>query len=332
MKFNNLLLAAALTAAAMATAFSIPTQAADLPTIEATSGADKGSYAKFMGEVSDVCHEDVTLHITLSPGGSEMNVDRLNQNDAAVGLAQADYLWWASQTQDMSTIKVLLPLFSEQLHFATLRESKHMVGGHLGVGQKPLQLNSVTDLQAGTTLAASGGAKTTALLVAKQAGLGYQMVPTETSAVALKMLVDGQVDAVLVVGAQPMDLFRNAPPASKALIKFLPIPENLLPVLKGYSPAKVGYSGIGDGSSVQTVAVQSDLITQNYSSKQAIAKSVHALKQCLLDKAPDQAGIAGRHPAWRAVRADAESKWPQWDDPFSSSAQAVAAPVKAKKK
>ena len=114
MKHNTFFLAATLTAAAVLVAFSMPIQAADMPTIEATSGADKGSYAKFMSEVSDVCHDDVTMHIQLAPGGSEMNVDRLSQNDASIGLAQADYLWWASQTQDLSTIKVLLPLFSEQ--------------------------------------------------------------------------------------------------------------------------------------------------------------------------------------------------------------------------
>ena len=261
-----------------------------------------------------------------------MNVDRLEANEASVAAVQADYLYLSSQTQDLSNLKTALVLFPEQVHLVTLIESKHRVGGKMGTsfGSHPVVINSLADVGPGITVGTAGGGKVTAALIKQSAGLQYTIVPMDTSQNVLNALLAGQIDVALVVGAAPMDLFRNAPPTAKAQIKFVPVPENMISNLKGYIPSKVGYPGINNGSSAQTIAVQSLLVTQNYGKKQPMAQAVYAFKQCLINKAEDQAGVTGSHPAWRAIKADAVGKWPMWE--YEPTVTVSAAPSTQAKK
>lgn len=337
MKSNSFLLAAALTFAAVATAFTIPAQAVEPGALKISSGLKGGSYATFMDQAGTACRDTLALEITESPGGSEMNLDRLLDNSYSVAPMQADYLANAATSNpDVNSIKVLLPLFPEQLHFIALRTSiRKTEGKFMGLGATAIQINSVADLKPGTILAASGGAKTTALFFQRQTGLGYAIDQSAATPLdALGKLKAGQVDAVLLVGASPLEFLVKATPENKALLKLLPVPDSIMGQLKNYTATKVGYTGIGDGSSVPTAQVQSVLATQDYSKRQTLSKAVHELKKCLLDVAPDMAGTPGKHKAWRGIKEGADSKWPQWVDPWEGvDAAAVAVPVaKLKKK
>lgn len=334
MKINTLFLAAALTAAAMVTAFSMPTQAAEVGALKISSGLKGGSYYTFMAQAGEACRDALPMAIDEAPGGSEMNLDRLLDNSYSVAPMQADYLAFAAMSNpDVNSIKVLLPLFPEQLHFIALRTSiRKTEGKFMGLGATAIQINSVGDLKPGTIVAASGGAKTTALLFQRQTGLGYAIDQSAATPLdALGKLKAGQVDAVLLVGASPLDFLATATPENKALLKLLPVPDSVLGQLKNYSATKVGYTGIGDGSSVPTAQVQSVLATQDYSKRQTLSKAVHELKKCLLDVAPDMAGTPGKHKAWRGIKEGADSKWPQWADPWET-AEATPVTVKAKAK
>lgn len=327
MKLNSLLLAAALTAVAIVTAFSIPSAAAaELPVLEISSGQEGGTYQKFMSQAADLCHNEVQTHITLSPNGSEGNIDALQSNSVSIAPVQGDYLYLASQTQDLSNLKTALVLFPEQVHIVTLIESKHMVGGKMGTsfGQHALQIDTLADLGPGTTVGTSGGGKVTSQLIKQWANLGYTIVPFPDAKATLNAMIAGQIDAAIVVGAAPMDLFRGASADLKNRIKFVSIPDSIIPSLKSYIPSKVGYPGINNGVAAQTVSVQSVLITQNYGKKSPMAPAVYAFKQCLLEHAEEKAGTTGSHPAWRYIKADSVPKWPAWEyDPATA-----ATPVK----
>lgn len=333
-KSKSFLLACALTFTAVATAFSLPTRAAELGALKISSGLKGGSYYTFMDQASQACRDALPMEITDSPGGSEMNLDRLLDNSYSVAPIQADFLANAAMSNpDVNSIKVLLPLFPEQLHFIALRTSiRKTEGKFMGIGASAIQINSVADLKPGTILAASGGAKTTALFFQRQTGLGYSIDQSAATPLdALGKLKAGQVDAVLLVGAAPLDFLAKASPENKALLRLLPVPDSVMSQLKNYTATKVGYTGIGDGSSVPTAQVQSVLATQDYSKRQSLSKAVHELKKCLLDVAPDMAGTPGKHKAWRGIKEGAESKWPQWVDPWGG-ADAAPVAIKAKTK
>lgn len=305
-----------------------------------STGSETGSYFRFIRETAQVCSSQVRIENRTSTG-SPMNLDRLEANDVSLGVVQTDVLNLYANTKDMSNIKVLVPLFPEQLHFVTRaalgKEGGYGVGS-FRVGQKEVVLNTVEDLN-GRKLAAAGGSYMTAQVVQQVGQLGFQLFEGKTSDDVLKGVANGTYDAGLLVCAQPCPIFQGKKPdgsdnpealAALANLKLLPVTDKVASSMaRIYTKASaLSYKSMGQGGqNVPALQVMSSLVTQDYK-KGARAESVAALRQCLWEMAPEQAATPGTHPAWRNVKPNATSNWPMWEYAASPSGRPFTPPAK----
>lgn len=276
------------------------------------TGSPTGTYHRFMNEVKGLC-PDVGLDLK-NTSGSTGNLDGMEGNVFAAGVVQADALALYGQTRDMSGIKVLVPLFLEQVHIV----AKNVVGqeGGVGIGSikfgaKNIVLNSVEDL-AGRTVAAAGGSFITAQVLRLQGQLPMNLVEVASPEAALAGVESGTYQAAILVGAQPLKTL-SALGGKLANYRLLPVTEAFANKVKLYTGSqRLTYREMGvQGTNVATVAVPSVLAVQNYR-KGAMAQQAAALRKCILDNAEDQAATPGAHPAWRAIGKTGTS-WPVWE-------------------
>lgn len=281
--------------------------------LAASTGSLKGSYHRFMNETKGVCTNS-SLQLTES-SGSPQNLDRIEANEAAIAPVQADALALYGNTRDMSHIKVLVPLFQEQVHVVT-RASLGKKGGvsfaGVNVGGKEVVLNSVADLN-GRTVAAAGGSHITAQVIRLQAQLNMNLVEEKNATAVLNGVLAGTYDAGILVGAQPLgDLVGLGD--KLAGLKLLPFPEDVMAkVNKVYAKATpLTYRQMGaGGTSIPTIGMAAVLVTQNYRSGPKAAALV-ALRDCILNNAEEQASTTGTHPAWRTV-GKVQVNWPLYE-------------------
>jgi TRAP-type uncharacterized transport system substrate-binding protein len=148
----------------------------------------------------------------------------------------------------------------------------------------------------------------TAKVVKAQAGVNYNVQEFNTNADALKALQDKTIDAVVIVGGQPMKEIEALPPIYKVLAIPAPLQDKLKSV---YQPARVSYRNL-NAAGVQTVSVSSLLVTREYKS----AKFVTALKnyrECFYNNLDDLQETTGTSPAWQNVVKSDQGKW-TWND------------------
>lgn len=296
-----------------------------------STGTEKGSYHRFMVETKQAC-PDISISLSPAPNGTVDCMDRLEQNQTSLCLAQADALELYNKTRDMSNVKVVTPLFTEQLHFFTRTNSGLKEGGtgigSFKYGQKEVSISTVGDLT-GRRLAAAGGSFLTAQQFRLQSEIQYQVVEDTAGADSvIEGVKSGKYDAGLLVGAQPLG---NLLKAGQEL-KLLPISADLMAkVSRVYGKAyPLTYRQLYNSTSVSAVGVNSVLVTQNFRSGSAKANQVVALRNCIKTVAEDQAATTGTHPAWRSVaKGDLTTSWPLYEA-TSTAAPTAAAPTKRK--
>jgi TRAP-type uncharacterized transport system substrate-binding protein len=155
------------------------------------------------------------------------------------------------------------------------------------------------------------------------------LVEVKGADVAINALLNGQADAAILVGAQPLGTI-TAMADKQATLRLLPIPDEIIAKIssvytKGHP---LTYRGMGaGGDNVQTVQVMSGIVTQNYG-KSKMGDAIYAFQQCLLREAGDQATIPGNHPAWRNLRMTTGLNWDLWS--YQGATQATV-PAKGKK-
>lgn len=330
-RLKDFFLAVVLVFFAMSTAL-----AQTLPTIPVSTGSKTGSYYKFMTQVKEVCPE-VPLSI-LESTGTAANFDALENNDVAIAPGQMDVANLYKQTpgKDMSNLKLLMPLFPEQVHFITRSDVTKTEGGfNLGsfnVGGNKTQLRTVADL-AGKQVASAGGSVLSAKMFVLQSGINLQVVDVGSSDKAIAEMLAGKYDAAVLVGAAPLGTItgtKEAPNPRLKDLRLLEVPGAIIDKMTVFRRSQpLSYRGMGEGgNNVQSVEVMSGLFTQNYP-KSTMGDAVYALQQCLLRNAQDQATIPGRHPAWRNLRMTTGLNWDLWQ--YAGAGQATQAPVSKKK-
>lgn len=286
-------------------------------TVPVATGSETGSYYRFISQASLVCQDDVKIANRKSAGSTE-NLDLMEANEVSLGISQLDILDLYKRTRDMSTVKLVVPLFPEQVHFVARADLTKMEGqksmfgiGIPGTGNK-VQLQTAADL-AGKRVGAAGGSLKTAQLISILGGFPMDIRDTGSPDEALKQVLAGTLDAAILVGAQPLGTLVNLK-ADILKVRLLPVPEALAAKLSSvYGKAQpLTYRAMGaGGDSVPTVQVMSALVTQNYP-KSSMGDAVYAFQQCLLREASTQATVPGNHPAWRNLRVSSGINWDVW--------------------
>ena len=300
------------------------------PAIPVSTGSKTGSYYAFMDQATKICPTPGGFEL-LESAGSTQNIDRAEANEVSLFISQLDILDLYKRTKDMSNVKLLVPLFPEQVHFVTRSDVTNKQGGFgiggMTFGGKEVQLKNVADL-AGKRVVAAGGSYRTAQVIALIGGISWNLQEVPGADQAITAVVSGQADAAVMVGAQPLGTL-TAMKDKMATLRLLPVPDELVAKLSSvYTKAfPLNYRQMGaGGDNVQTVQVMSALMTQNYP-KSAIGDAIANFRACLLQKAPDQATIPRTHPAWRNLRTNQGVNWEVWNYPLATSV-APAAPAR----
>jgi len=311
MKFKKLLIAS--TILAMSATVMAQTQ------LKVATGGSTGTYSRMFKEFQTACKDQI-MQIEVPSKGSIDNMDKLLGNEVNAAIVQTDVLFFRARNEDLSGVKTLFSLYPEEVHVITPTVSPIMEGGTLGIGKKPVQLNSVNDL-AGRAVAAWGGSIVTAQVIRLQSEISLTVVEVADFKAAKAALDAGQVAAIVMVGGQPM----SDVAALTNAYKMLPFPEATAGKLKSvYVPAKLNYSGMGQGGSgIQSIATEALFVTRAYKTPKYV-ESLAALRGCFKTNVPELQETTGMHKKWAAVNVDNTGKWAFYELP--------AAPVAATKK
>lgn len=302
MKYNRLILS-------LAVAAMIPAAMAQSQ-LKVSTGSPSGTYSKMFKEFQAVCKDQI-LQIEMPSSGSIENVDRLVGNEANAAIVQTDVLYFRARNEDLSGVKTLFSLFPEEVHVITKVDSPIHEGGTLGIGKKPIQLNKIEDLN-GRTVVSWGGSFITAQVIRLQSEIGFNVAEVKDFKQAKEALDSGQAAAIIMVGGQPMadvaSLNRD--------YKLIPFSDAVTGKLKAvYSPAKVTYSGMGQGGSgIQTIATDSLFVTRAYKTPKMV-ESLAALRSCFVNNVDAIAEQTGTHKKWASVKVENQGKWAWYELP-----------------
>ena len=289
--------------------------------LKVATGGPTGTYHRMFTEFQQTCKDQI-MQIEVLSRGSVDNMDKLLGNEVNAAIVQTDVLFFRARNEDLGNVKTLFALYPEEVHVITPSVSPIQEGGTMGFGKKPAQFNTVVDLQ-GRAIAAWGGSIVTAQVIRLQSEISFTVTEVADFKAAKASLDAGQVAAIVMVGGQPMDDVK----ALSNAYKILPFPEAIMGKLKSvYVPAKLNYSGMGQGGSgVQSIATESLFVTRAYKTEKYV-QSLGALRGCFKGSLPDLQETVGFHKKWSAVNADNTGKWAYYTLP-----EVKIAPVKLKK-
>lgn len=287
-----------------AVAFASDTQ------LKVATGSATGTYHRMFTEFQGVCKDQI-MQIEVPSKGSVDNMDKILGNEVNAAIVQTDVLFYRARNEDLGGIKTLFSLYPEEVHVVTASVSPIKVGGYLGMGAKPLQLNSVADL-AGQRIAAWGGSIVTAQVIRLQSEINFTVAEVADFKDAMAALNAGQVAAIIMVGGQPMSDIKSLNNA----YKLLAFPEATIGKLKSvYVPAKLNYSGMGQGGSgIQSIATESLFVTRSYKTDKYVS-ALRDLRQCFTKNLPSLQETTGFHKKWSAVSSDNTGKWSFYEFP-----------------
>lgn len=274
--------------------------------VKLSSGIKDATYWVMTNQLINMCATDGSVVNIEQPGGSPDTISAIAANKVSGGIVQFDVLWLRSRNQDLTNLKTLMPLHTEQVHFIALGKDIKS-GGFMGIGGDKITLNDVRNLK-GLNVAASGGSVYTAQAINQFSGLGYlvQSDYKDTPAV-LDAVRTGKVAAAVVVGGAPMTAISKL----SREFRILPVDAQTAEKLKDvYRPKSVNYENLSS-LGVPTVETDALLVVNNYEGtkmKNALLK----LRDCIKENLVDLRENEGSHPAWRSV-AKSTSERPRWD-------------------
>jgi TRAP-type uncharacterized transport system substrate-binding protein len=294
---------------AIITALSMSVQS---QTLKVATGSAKGTYAAMFKELTQVCGTEVVM-IEVPSTGSMDNINQLVGNQVNAAFVQSDVLYLRAQTEELGNVKTLLSLHNEAVHIVAMAHSGVKEGGTMGIGAKEVVFDDLSSL-ANRRVGASGGSFVTAQVIRLQSQVPFNVTQYETNDLALKALLERQLDAVIMVGGAPL----GSVAALSTAYKLLPIPTAMAERLKGvYRTARLNYPKMG-AAGVPTVATDALFVTREYKT----AKMTDALakfRACALTKVEELKETTGTHPAWQAVDVANKGKWPWYDLPVTTA-------------
>lgn len=292
----------AITFAVLAMAFSGLVSAQQL---KIGTGAKGGTNDTVTNQMIAMCANDGSVVNVQQPGGSPANISDILANKLGGGLVQFDVMWLRSRNQDLSTIKVLMPMHQEQVHLITLAKDVK-VGGVFGIGADKIVLNDVRNLK-GLTVAAQGGSLYTAQAINQLTGLGYIIQSDyKDPAAALAAVREGKAAAAFIVGGAPVEAVSKLDRS----FRILPFdPQTIEKLRDVYRTRTVNYENLST-SGIPTVETDALLVVNNYEGNK-MKTLLNNLRNCVNENLVDLREAEGSHPAWRAVGKTAGER-PRW--------------------
>lgn len=276
--------------------------------VKVATGGPKGTYHALFNNIAEKCGNEMAM-IEVPSSGSLENLDKLAGKEVGAAFMQTDALFASAQGRDLGNIKTLVAFNREAAHVVVLSASGMKSGGVAGFGGKEVVFNSVEDL-AGLKLAAAGGSMITAQLVKLQGQVNYTVVPAADNDTALAMLKKGEVQAVMMVGGQPLGNVK-ALGAEYRLIGFKPTTVELLKTV--YVADKLSYPKLS-ATAVGTIATEALLVTRTYNTPDKL-NMLAAFRSCVYQHIGEWQDADGAHPAWAQVDAANKGKWAYYDLP-----------------
>jgi TRAP-type uncharacterized transport system substrate-binding protein len=290
--------------AAMMTSFVASAQEFVVATGDSKGGS---TYSKMFNELNKACSKSIQMTEQQSTG-SIANLDMLIGNKVNAAMVQADMLFFNKSTDEakVANIKTLVTLYPEELHFVARGDVKKE-GGFMGIGANKVVFNTINDL-ASRPVGAVGGSVLSGRVVSSQSGLNFQVVEYPNNDALKAALLDGKIDAILVVGGAPHSLISSL----DQRYKLLSVPIDMQKKLSGvYSPTKLSYSNLNQAG-VTSVATQSLLVARTYKSP-AMITQMSKLRSCFKDEAGNIADKIGTHAKWQLVDVNDQGKWAYYD-------------------
>ena len=267
-----------------------------------TGGSD-GTYFAMANDMIKRCGATVTISVKETEG-SQANLQGIIDNLLTAGIVQFDVMrYYDDKDPAMARIKVLFPLNEEEIHLVavnkTTKEDRFL---GLSFAQKSLEIESLKDL-AGKTVVAWGGSHLSAEYFQYKLKIPFNLVDLtrekNPSAVAAKMLLDGQAQALFAVGGAPLKWLRDEKVFGKQF-KLVSMGSDVLDQVKGtYNGARLNYPNLANGQ-VPTLSVQALFVTRDYRTPDR-ATALVKLKQCVIENIDHLRDMPGTHPKWRAV-------------------------------
>ena len=290
----------------------IASQAFAQEVVVVSTGGPKGTYSSFFKSIQSLCGDIVQL-VEKPSTGSDQNIDNLINKQADAAFVQSDTLQFTAMNDPRasdSQIRVLLPMYPEEVHVVALRNLAKTTGGFSiagkNIGGTTTQLNSLADLD-GYRVGAWGGSYTTARAISYLGGVKYEAVQFDDDKAALAALNKGEIAAIVAVGGQPLGFVKDL----NTSYKLLKIDSGLADKVKAYMKTRVNYRNLG-AESTETVAARSMLVVRNYASPDRKAK-IAALKSCIVKNDVNFKEGTGHHPKWSDVDLTAPVSWAMYD-------------------
>ena len=286
--------------AAMMTSFIANAQEFVVATGDTKGGS---TYSKMFNELNKACSKSIQMTEQQSTG-SIANLDMLIGNKVNAAMVQADMLFFNKATDEakVANIKTLVTLYPEELHFVARGDVKKE-GGFMGIGANKVVFSTINDL-ASRPVGAVGGSVLSGRVVSSQSGLNFQVFEYPNNDALKAALLEGKIDAILVVGGAPHSLISSL----DQRYKLLSVPVDMQKKLSGvYSPTKLSYSNLNQAG-VTSVATQSLLVARTYKSPAMIAQ-LKSVRDCFYQEVPTLQDRVGSFPKWQQVDVSDKGKW-----------------------
>ncbi len=296
--------------------------------IEIATGDINGSYSRYIKEMAEVCNNDAYTFKIRTTKGSPFNLDLILANEVPGGIAQLDVGDLYRNTKDLSNIKILIPLFPEQVHFitragitkkqlASVKGIDIKIGGWTpGASENPVR--TVSDI-VGMKIAAIGGSAYTARMM-MHPNVGNLLITLDDTPNSNKEIVDGILSGIYDVGilvtAYPAGVLDEYK-ATQNKLQLLPIDDALMGRISKFYPMKdsLSYQLMRNSVNVTTVQVMSALLVPNYT-KGPYADAFSYMRDCIQGNAEMMASTPRKHLAWSYIasrKGVVPSSWSIWE-------------------
>jgi hypothetical protein len=330
MKSHRQLLAALALAFVSSAAFAQqPPTVVKIGTGECTTGpgASCSTYVEMFRQLKAAVGDvpDLTLQEVQTKGTVDC-IDRLIGNELNGCIAQADVLFSRKRNEDLSSIKTLVALHPEEVHYVAKVVTGLKAGGrgvgNFKIGQEDVVFNTIDQLAGYTVGAVQGsGSAATAKLIKDEADIKYTLDQTFKTSDALKAaLAAGTVQAAVFVGGANLPIVQSFS-ADYKLLGFLPATQTTLKDI--YKPATLTYTNV-NAAGVKTVATQASMVVYEYKGAK-MTTALGAFRTAALKAIPDLKETTGTHRKWKQVDPSDHGKWTWYELPTVAAAPAPQA-------
>lgn len=271
----------------------------------ATGPAGKG-YSKLFANLKEVCSNFPMQEVKTTGGLDNLNV--LSNKKADVGIAQLDTIKdLAPGDESIAALKAVAVLNYNYLHVLTAATGYMQEQGREWYGAKKMgvvRVQKFSELK-GRTVALVGSAQLMAQALQQRVLKDYNMrfVNAPSDAEAAKMVLSGQVQAMMTVGGAPHGYVDGLTPANN--LTMLPFDEDIGGV---YSVRRIKYPKINIHG-LKILAVPNVLMTRDFSGKKS--DQVAALYSCLSTNL-QELKEGEYEPGWNEMKLDAVVDLPKF--------------------